>query len=365
MHLPSLCPSTPGLYLVILADLNDTNRTIFSTIAPLLAKVSLFLPIPSITLTVLKDHIFVTLEHSTPCATADCTMAQLDDRIARNREELERRPPGNSGRAQALYNLADSLRNRFKETNDIAALVEAIALQRSMLDLRPTDHPDHPRHCHWLAWCLVERHRKQGSLSDLKEAITLQRAALDLCPEGHPDRSYSLYSLAVSLRERYDEQENMADLDESITLGQAALELRPPGHSYRDFSLSHLGHVLRRRFLKLGADADLSEAILLLQSALDLRPEGHDDRPYSLHELAFCFQSPVRQTSIRSRFGGSYYTYSSCFGHTETPIGLGNALRCRFLKFGANADIEEAHFAPSIIVGYLSSGPSRSVELIP
>ena len=71
LHLPSLCPSTPGLYLVILADLDDTNRTFISTITPLLAKVSLFPPIPSITLTVLKDHISVILAHSTPCATAD------------------------------------------------------------------------------------------------------------------------------------------------------------------------------------------------------------------------------------------------------------------------------------------------------
>ena len=277
-------------------------------------------------------------------------MAQLDDRIARNREELKRHPPGNSGRAQALYNLADSLRNRFKDTDDIAALDEAIALQRSVLDLRPTDHPDRPRHCHWLAWCLVERYRKQGTLPDLEEAITLQRAALDLCPEGHPDQSYSLYSLAVSLRERYDERGNIADLEESITLGQAALELRPPGHSYRDFSLSHLGHVLRRRFLKLGADTDLSEAISLIRSALDLRPEGHDGRPYSLHELAFCFshrydkQASVADLEESITLGRAALELFSpgCYGHAETLIGLGNALRCRFLKFGANADIEEA-----------------------
>ena len=277
-------------------------------------------------------------------------MTYLDDQIARNQEELERRPPGHTGRGEAFFNLADSFEGKFLETNDIRDLEEAIGHHRAALALRPEGHPDR----HWslsqLGWCLDDRYRKQGTLPDLEEAITLGRAALDLRPEGHPNRSDSLNDLAFYLMNRYDAQGNTADLEESITLGQAALELWPPGHPDRHLVLDTLGTVLRRRFLKLGSDADLNEAISLLRSALDLQPEGDDSRPGSLHELALCFSNRYdKQASIADleeaiTLGRTVLELCSPGreGHAEYLIGLGNALRCRFLKFGENTDIEEA-----------------------
>ena len=104
---------------------------------------------------------------------------KLDDQISQNRKELERRPPGNIGRAQALYNLAESVRKRSKKTNAGADIDEAIALHRQALDLRPTGHPDRHWSLYWLAWCLHDRYQKQRTLPDLEESITLGRAALD------------------------------------------------------------------------------------------------------------------------------------------------------------------------------------------
>ena len=72
-------------------------------------------------------------------------MSKWDDQIARNREELERHPPGDTGRAEALYNLAIFLGDRFQEINDVSNLEEAAALQRSALALCPTGHPDRHR----------------------------------------------------------------------------------------------------------------------------------------------------------------------------------------------------------------------------
>ena len=99
-------------------------------------------------------------------AVADRTMTKLDDKVAQDREELKRRPPGDAGRGKALFNLADSLQDRFLETNDIEDIVEAIGLHRTALALRPEGHPD--RHCSLfgLALCLRERYRKQGTLPD-------------------------------------------------------------------------------------------------------------------------------------------------------------------------------------------------------
>ena len=62
----------------------------------------------------------------------------LDDLITQDRKELECHPIGDAGRADALYNLALSLGNRFiKEKSEIADIDESIALHRSALDLRP------------------------------------------------------------------------------------------------------------------------------------------------------------------------------------------------------------------------------------
>ncbi|KIM50203.1 hypothetical protein SCLCIDRAFT_34543 [Scleroderma citrinum Foug A] len=64
------------------------------------------------------------------------TMMKLDNKIARKWKELECHPPGDTGRAMALYSLADSLDDRFLEMDDIADLEEAIALHQPALDLR-------------------------------------------------------------------------------------------------------------------------------------------------------------------------------------------------------------------------------------
>ena len=134
-------------------------------------------------------------------AVADHTMTKLDDKIAQYREELKRHPPGDPGRGTALFNLAVSLKDRFKRTDAIQDIEEAIGLHRTALALRPEGHPDPHKSLFELARCLVERYHKQGTLPDLEEAITLGGAALDLRPEGHTDRSYSLHNLSEGVQQ--------------------------------------------------------------------------------------------------------------------------------------------------------------------
>ena len=52
--------------------------------------------------------------------------------------------PGDTGRAMALYNLADFLDDRLVEIDNIANLGQAIMLHRSSLDLHPAGRLD----CH-------------------------------------------------------------------------------------------------------------------------------------------------------------------------------------------------------------------------
>ena len=146
----------------------------------------------TITLTVLNDHSKFDAFH--PCAVADCTWTTRIQ-IARGREELECHPPGDAGWGEALFNLARSLTDGFKEIAGIEDLEEAIALNRQALAHPPTGHPDR----HWslceLARCLHDRYNKLTSVADLDEAITLSRAGLDF--DGHPDRSYSFHDLST------------------------------------------------------------------------------------------------------------------------------------------------------------------------
>ena len=277
-------------------------------------------------------------------------MTKLADEIAEYREELKRRPTGDNGRGNALFNLAVSLGNRFTETDDIEDVKDAIGHHREALALRPEGHPDRDWSLFGLAWCLQERYHKQGTLPDLEEAITLGRAASDLRPEGHPDRSYSLHFLATCFSTRCDKQVSVADLEEAITLGRAALKLRPPGHSHRALTLHNLGNDLRSRFLELGATADLDEAFSLHQSALDLHPEGHPHRSDSLCSLAICFsdrhnkQGAVTDLEEAITLGRAALKLHPP-GHSHrafTLHNLGNDLRSRFLELGATADLEEA-----------------------
>jgi len=322
-------------------------------------------------------------------------MTELDDKITRRRKELERHPPGDTGRAMALYYLADSLDDRFLETKDTADLEEAIALHQVALDLRPPGHSNRSDSLHCLALCLSRRHNKQNTIADLEEAITLGRAALelrplgysvramtlynlardlrmrflklganddldeaislhqealDLRPAGHSSRSDSLHSLALCFSNQYDKQGTIADLEQAITLGQAALELSPPGHSGRARTLYNLGLDLRKRFLKLGANGDLNEAISLHQSVLDLRPPGHSKRSNSLHNLALCFsdrydkQGTIADLEQAITLGRATLELHSP-GHSDhagTLSNLANDLKRKFLKLGMNGDLDEA-----------------------
>ena len=322
-------------------------------------------------------------------------MAELDDQIARDRKELERRPPGDAGRAMALYNLADSLYEKFVEMVDIAELEEAIALHQSALDLRPPGHSDRSYSLHNLAVCFSGRYDKQGTIADLEEAIKLGRAAIEVCspdhpwrastlnnlaiylrqkflklgtngdldeaislhrsvldlrPLGHSSRSNSLHSLALCFNDRYDKQSTIADLKKAITFGRAALQLRSPDHSDPASTLYNLAIYLRRNFLKLGANGDLDEAISLHRSALDLRPPGHSSRSDSLHSLAVCFSDRYDKLSTIADLEEAITLGRAALdlcspghsGRTLTLHNLANDLRRKFLILGANGDLDEA-----------------------
>ena len=319
----------------------------------------------------------------------------LEDRIARNRQDLERYAPGDAGHDVAFFALADSMDDLFLEKCELADLDEAIALHRSALGLRPVGHPARHTSLHYLALCLYRRHSKQDSMHDLEEAITLGRAALELRPLGHRqraitlnnladclksrflalgengdlDEAISLHRLALDLRSaghscrrisrhnlafclwhRYRKQATIPDLEEAITLSRTALERYPPGYSEHIITLNNLADYLKERFLKLGNDADLDEATSLHRSALDLCPADHSNRSDSLLGLALCLWHRYKKRATIPDLEEAIILGRSALqlcppGHPHHAANLHNLadyLRDRFLKLGANADLDEA-----------------------
>ncbi|KAL4064355.1 hypothetical protein J3A83DRAFT_250575 [Scleroderma citrinum] len=220
-------------------------------------------------------------------------MTNRDEEVSRNRQELERHPQGDIGRAEALFDLAFSLSKRYEEKDQTADLEEAISLHGSALDLRPAGHSDRYISLGELACCLNQRYFKQDTIPDLQEAIRLSRDALKLICD--PSRDVTLINHGTYLWNRYLKLGADADLDEAISFCRSALDLRPAGHTRHSYTLNSLVNDLTCRFEKQGAAADLDELISLYRSILDLQPLGHPDHATSIDKLLLHIQKRLQQ----------------------------------------------------------------------
>jgi len=276
---------------------------------------------------------------------------ELDNEIARNRKKLEHHPPGDTGRAMALYNLADSLDDRFVEMNNIADLEEAIALHQSALDLRPAGHSDRSDSLYDLAVCFSRRYNKQGTIADFQEAITPGRGALDPRSSDHSDRATTLDNLANHTRNASLKIGANGDLDEAISLHRSALDLRPVGHPDRLKSLIQLANCLSSRFERLEAAADLDELISLRRAILDLHPQGHRDRARSIDELLLLVRKRIQRHETAADLDECISLGRSALASCE-PGNPGRAtylhgfvtdLHSRFCNLEDISDVQEAH----------------------
>ncbi|KAG1743851.1 TPR-like protein [Suillus lakei] len=274
----------------------------------------------------------------------------MADDVERCREALKRYPPSHHYHSSSLNDLANKLRDRFKQRGVLSDLDEAIELHRAALLFRTPGHSLQSSSLNNLAISLRDRFKQRGVPSDLDEAIKLLRAALLLCLPGHSDRSSSLNNLAISLGDRFKQRSVPSDLDEAIELHRAALLLYPPGHSDRSSSLNNLAISLRDRFKQRGVPSDLDEAIELHRAALLLYPPGHCDRSLSLNDLANRLRDRFRQRGIPSDLDEAIELHRAALllrppGHSFRSSSLGNlaiSLRDRFKQRGVPSDLDEA-----------------------
>jgi tetratricopeptide (TPR) repeat protein len=253
-------------------------------------------------------------------------------------------------KAVFLFDLALSLRTRFKLIGEDSLLSEAIALDRQALSLRPIGHPDRSVSCNNLALSLWTRFKTIGEESLLSEAISLHREALSLRPSGHPDRSISCTNLAISLWTRFKQTGEQSLLSEAIDLSKEALSLQSGGHPARSTSCNSLAIALESRFWQTGEDTLLAEAINLHREALSLRPTGDLDRSMTCNNLAnlltACFKLTGNETllvrvidlhreALSLRPGRHPDRAMSC-------MNLANALERRFKQTGEDSLVLQA-----------------------
>jgi len=272
-------------------------------------------------------------------------MTNLDDQIARNRNKLERHrhPPGDTGRAVALYNLAVSMHQKLLETDD-----GAIALHGTALDPPLPGHSDLSDSLRSLALCFGHRYNNQRTIADLENAITLARAALELCSQDHFRRDFTLYILASLLSHRFLELDTDCDLDEAILFHRLALDLRLAGHPDRLISLNQLANCLSSRFEKLQAAADLDKLICLWRAILDFHPQDHHGHAKSIDKLLLLVRKRIQRHDMTADLNECISLGCSALASCE-PGNPGRATLLHDLvtdlhsRFQTLLDIQEAH----------------------
>ncbi|KAL4076604.1 hypothetical protein V8B97DRAFT_2004332 [Scleroderma yunnanense] len=277
-------------------------------------------------------------------------MTSIDDKITRRQKSLQLHPPGDTGRAEALGKLANSLRDRFLEKDAIADIDDAIALHRSALDLRPASHPNRSTSLNNLTDCLLKRYRKQATIADLDEAVSFGRAALELWPADNSQRVVPLSNLAACLMDKFQIQGKDTDLDEAISLCRSALDLCLAGDPHLKYLLHKLVFYLSSRFDKQETTADLDELITLYRTILNLEPSSHLDHATSLDKLLFHVRERYHKLGLPADLDESISLGRDVLalpnpGHPNRItylLDLASDHYGRFQKIGVIADLEEA-----------------------
>jgi tetratricopeptide (TPR) repeat protein len=290
-------------------------------------------------------------------------------------------------------NGALALFTRYRETGDVADLARALALIQDGLDIIPTGHPRHGRFLREAALYSRARYDRTGEVRYLDECLAYLDRALAAADDPR-DRVECLCARSEALQHRFEALGTASDVDQAVEAadrasshaghlsdrhaamaGEArcrALSLRylvygdPPDielaieagtsaaaldTSYRDVALEALGAAHARRYERSLDLADLDAAIEAQRSAIGepghrpgestagrhsaladiLRKKfEHTGEPQLIEEAVVQARKALEATSLDS---------------AQQPLlllGLGLALRFRYLLDGSLADLDEA-----------------------
>ena len=242
-----------------------------------------------------------------------------------------------------------------------------------------------------------------------RTAITAYRQALEASPADAPDRPMCLNNLGAGLSDRYTRRRALADLEAAITAYEQALEASPADSPDRPMILTNLGNGLSDRYARRRSLADLEAAITASRRRWPpprpIPPAGRGASATSRMACASAIpaagRSPIWRTPSRPGGGPSRRTPAEFPRSADVPqqprewpahplcptrgpdrprgsdhglpaggrgdpgrfparpmrlSNLGNALRTRYGRRGAAADLEEA------ITGYRQAVEATSAQ---
>lgn len=207
----------------------------------------------------------------------------IEERITILRQALELHPSGGDD-GHILYQLSNSLQDRYAHTGKYKDIEEAIKHSRAALELCPSENPKRYLRLSSLSAALHARFQRTGNTTDFKEVILRDRESVKMAPVG--SGALELNNLADSLAERFEHTGNTEDMEESIACNRKALALRPPGNVDRFYSLNYLAKSLLNRYSMMKRPEDLDEVINLSKEAIEVCPPNHRERYLALSGLA-------------------------------------------------------------------------------
>ena len=206
-----------------------------------------------------------------------------DKELEGARRAVERTPPQDPDRARRMKDLGAQWRRQVLASGDVAELDRAIDYFRAARGAAGTALAQAEYN---LAVLVSDRYDISGDPADLTEATGAAQRALDALPAGAGDRYDYLAMLAFCQWEWYDARGVLADLDRAISLGTQAVAAVPPGARLWSRLNSNLGMMLLDRYERASDAADLDRAIDLAAAAVDAASADDGERPGWRNNLA-------------------------------------------------------------------------------
>jgi tetratricopeptide (TPR) repeat protein len=275
--------------------------------------------------------------------------AVSDEAIDSARAALAAAAPEDPLRFGLASNLAAALWLRFERDAASADLDEAIARLQYAVAGRPKQPELRALLLSNLGVALLGRYDVTGSLADLDGAVNVQRDAVAALPPNHVRRPRHLANLSAALRSRHGRTAAVADVDEAVAVSRQAVALAGRGHPERARYLANLGTALDYRYRVTGAAGDVEDAVWALREAADSALD-HPDARRILSNLGNVLQTLHAHTDAPSVLDDAIDTLRRAASGlpTEHPYrtainaNLGNALRTRFRRDGAERDRHDA-----------------------
>lgn len=215
--------------------------------------------------------------------------------VAYARVVLEFLPDDHPDRGPLLDDLADTVFNRYLDTDNMERLQLAISCIQEACAHQGTDRLHHINN---LSTLWSKRYQHTHVLEDLLQGIRCSAKALANIPRDHRLRLVMMNNQAARFRFKFDETRHMDDLHQAIALMKTVLADTPRLDLVRADVLISMSDLMALKYQLTKDVDDMRQVVPYAKEALAATPEGHPDRAHRLNGLATKFYWRYKQTAL-------------------------------------------------------------------